>query len=298
MATLKVLNINTLNTCAGRRMASSKYVTIAIVVIMLVVGFAVGLVASPILLSQNVSQSTDPVWDQIQSSGVIKVGTDPSWPPYESLDNSGHIVGFEVDVANAIAAKLGLTIQWQSVSFDNIITSVQQKSLDMGVSGFSITADRLEQVRFTVPHSTTRGQVIMLQSKIDSMDISTISSINELKSLNLKVGTQDGTTEQQELLAAGVEIRSWNDFASAIQDMASANPSVDCVYAETPITSAWIAQYLAQGIDIGIIYDHAYYPCAFLVNKNAYTFAAKLDGALADLIASGELDTLRAEWHA
>ena len=53
---------------------------------------------------------------------------------------TNEIVGFEVDLANACAAKLDLTIQWNDVGFDNIILSVQQGQLDMGVSGFSITA--------------------------------------------------------------------------------------------------------------------------------------------------------------
>jgi len=276
----------------------AKILTIGLVVVMLIVGFAVGLVASPFILAQNAS-SSDTVWNNIQSTKVIRVGTDPSWPPYEQLDNSTNkIVGFEVDLTNAVAAQLGLTVDWQSVSFDNIITSVKQNKLDMGVSGFSVTPDRLEQVSFTMPHSITSAQVIMLQSTIDSKKIAALHSLEDLKSLGLTVGTQDGTTEQQELQAAGVQIRSWNDFASAIQDMASANPSVQAVYAETPITTAWIAQYHSLGKDIGTVYDHPYYPCAFVVSKNANTFLDKFNGAMAQIIASGQLDQLRAKWHA
>lgn len=276
----------------------AKTITIGLVVIMLIVGFAVGLISSPFIVTQN-NSSTDTVWANIEKTGVIKVGTDPSWPPYEQLDNStGKIVGFEVDLTNAIAAQLNLTVQWQSVSFDDIITSVQQNKLDMGVSGFSVTPARLQQVSFTMPHSTTRGQVIMLQSEINKLHLTNITSLQDLKTLGLTVGTQDGTTEQSELQAAGVSMRSWNDFASAIQDMASANPSVQAVYAETPITTAWIAQYLAQGINIGIVYDHAYYPCAFVVSKNANTFLDKFNGAMAQVIQSGQLDQLRTKWHA
>jgi len=276
----------------------AKKLTMILVVIMLIVGFTVGLVSSPFLAAQN-NSSTDTVWANIEKTGVIRVGTDPSWPPYEQLDNStGKIVGFEVDLTNAIAAQLNLTVQWQSVSFDDIITSVQQNKLDMGVSGFSVTPARLQQVSFTMPHSTTRAQVIMLQSEINKLHLTNITSLQDLKTLGLTVGTQDGTTEQSELQAAGVSMRSWNDFASAIQDMASANPSVQAVYAETPITTAWIAQYLAQGINIGIVYDHAYYPCAFVVSKNANTFLDKFNGAMAQVIQSGQLDQLRAEWHA
>ena len=276
----------------------AKKLTMILVVIMLIVGFTVGLVSSPFLAAQN-NSSTDTVWANIEKTGVIRVGTDPSWPPYEQIDNStGKIVGFEVDLTNAVAAQLNLTVQWQSVSFDDIITSVQQNKLDMGVSGFSVTADRLQQVSFTMPHSTTRAQIIMLQSEINKLQLTNITSLQDLKTLGLTVGTQDGTTEQQELQAAGVSIRSWNDFASAIQDMASANPSVQAVYAETPITTAWIAQYLAQGTNIGIVYDHAYYPCAFVVSKNANTFLDKFNGAMAQVIQSGQLDQLRAKWHA
>jgi len=276
----------------------AKMITIVLVVIMLIVGFAIGLVSSPFLVAQNTS-TEDTVWNNIQKTGVIRVGTDPSWPPYELLDNSTNkIVGFEVDLTNAVAAQLNLTVDWQSVGFDDIITSVQQNKLDMGVSGFSVTPARLQQVSFTMPHSTTRAQVIMLQSKIGSLKITNITLLQDLKNLGLTVGTQVGTTEQQELQAAGVSIRSWIDFASAIQDMASANPSVQAVYAETPITTAWIAQYQAQGVPIGIVYDHPYYPCAFVVSKNANTFLDKFNGAMAQVIQSGQLDQLRAKWHA
>jgi ABC-type amino acid transport substrate-binding protein len=75
----------------------AKILTVAIVVIMLVVGFVVGLVASPFILAQN-SSTTDAAWNNIQQTKVIKVGTDPTWPPYQLRDNAtGKIVGFEVD---------------------------------------------------------------------------------------------------------------------------------------------------------------------------------------------------------
>jgi ABC-type amino acid transport substrate-binding protein len=274
----------------------AKPLVMAIVVIMLIVGFGVGLISSPFIMAQN-SSTTDTVWANIQKTGVIKVGTDPTWPPYQELDNNSKIVGFEVDLANAAAAKLNLTIDWQNVGFDNIILSVQHGQLDMGVSGFSVTPDRLDQVSFTIPHSTTMGQVIMLQSTIDKYHLTTINSLDQLKSLGITVGTQDGEIEQQQLQAAGVSMRAWSDSASAVQDMVSANPSVQAVYAETPITTTWIAQYAAQGIPIGTIYSHSYYPVAFVVAKGSHTLLDKMDGALAQLIYDGTVDQLKAKWN-
>jgi ABC-type amino acid transport substrate-binding protein len=276
----------------------AKIVTIGLVVIMLVVGFAVGIMSAPFILPQNAS-STDTVWANIQETGVIQVGTDPTWPPYQMLDDeTGDIVGFEVDLANACAEKLGLTIEWQSVSFDSIILSVQQGQLDMGVSGFSVTPERLDQVSFTIPHSTTEGQVIMLQSTMEAKGITTVDSLEDFKTLGITVGVQSGNVEQQELQDAGVDIRTWSDSASPFQDLVSANPSVQAVYAETPITTTWIADFKVQGTPTSVAYKHPYYPVAFLVGKNSHTLLDKIDGALAQLIYDGIVDQLKAKWNA
>jgi ABC-type amino acid transport substrate-binding protein len=296
---LKLKYIKHRNRRAGEKKNMAKILTIGIVVVMLVVGFAVGLVASPLLMPQN-SSATDTVWANIQKTGVIKVGTDPTWPPYQLRDNvTGEIVGFEVDLANACAAKLNLTIQWNDVGFDNIILSVQQGSLDMGVSGFSITAERLDLVSFTVPHSTTLGQVVMLNSVMNAKHITTnLTSLADFKTLGITVGVQSGNVEKDELEAAGVDIRSWSDSASPFQDMVSANPSVQAVYAETPITTNWINDFKAQGIQVSPVYSHPYYPVAFVVGKNSGTLRNKMDGALVQLIFDGTIEQLRAKWNA
>ena len=276
----------------------AKILTVALVVIMLVVGFGVGLISSPILFAKN-STSDDTVWANIQQTKVIKVGTDATWPPYEMRDNATNaIVGFEVDLANACAAKLGLTIQWNDVGFDTIILSVQNGQYDMGVSGFSVTTDRLDQVSFTLPHSTTLGQVVMLNSTMAAKGITTLSSLADFKAKGIIVGVQSGNVEQTELQNAGVEIRTWSDSASPFLDMTSGNPSVQAVYAETPITTNWINDFKSQGIQVGAVYSHPYYPVAFVVNKNSHTLLDKMDGVIAQLIFDGTVDQLRAKWNA
>jgi ABC-type amino acid transport substrate-binding protein len=276
----------------------AKTLTIALVVIMLVIGFGVGLVAGPFLTPQK-STTTDTVWENIQKNGYIKVGTDPTWPPYQQRDEvTQEIVGFEVDIANAAAAKLGLTIQWNEMAFDDIITSVQGGQLDMGVSGFSIKAERLDKVSFTVPHSTTLGQVVMLKSAMTAKNITTVNTLADFKNLGITVGVQAGNVQQNELEAAGVSIRTWTDSASPFNDLSSANPSVQAVYAETPVTTNWIAQFQTQGIDAAAVYSHQYYPVAFAVAKNSQTLLEKMDGAIAELIFDGTIEQLRAKWNA
>jgi arginine/lysine/histidine/glutamine transport system substrate-binding/permease protein len=281
--------------CGEKKMA--KIITIALVVIMLVVGFAVGIIASPFILPQN-SSGEDAVWNHIQETKVIEVGTDPTWPPYQLRDSvTGDIVGFEVDLADACADKLGLTIHWNDVGFDNIIISVQQGQLDMGVSGFSVTPDRLEEVDFTIPHSTTEGQVVMLQSTMTAKGITTLHTLSEFKTLGITVGVQSGNVEEIELRDAGVDVKTWSDSASPFQDLVSGNPSVQAVYAETPITTNWINQFADEGISVGVAYTHPYYPVAFLVSKNSQMLLQNFDSALTTLIYDGTVDHLKAQWQ-
>lgn len=276
----------------------AKKLTIALVAIMLIVGFAVGLIASPLIIAQN-NSGTDAVWNHIQQTKVIRVGTDPTWPPYQERVN-GTIVGFEVDLANAVAARLGLSIDWVDSNFDNIITSVQGGQLDMGISGFSVTQDRLKQVDFTIPHSVSQSQIIMLQSEVEKLGLThkTITSLSQVKDLGIVVGTQTGEIEDQELQDAGVQRHAWTDSASAVQDMISANPIVQAVYAETPVTNDWISRYAAQGYTIQVVYNHPYYPVAFVVAKGSQTLLQNFNGVLTELIADGTVDQLKAQWHA
>jgi ABC-type amino acid transport substrate-binding protein len=275
----------------------AKIITIALVVVMLVVGFAVGLMAGPFLLPQSDS-STDTVWAHIQETGVISVGTDPTWPPYQLTDAQGNIVGFEVDIANECAKRLGLTIEWNDVSFGDIILSVQQGTLDMGVSGFSITAERLDQVSFTVPHSITEAQVIMLDSTKEAKGITTVNSLADFKTLGIKVGVQIGNVQQQELQDAGVDIATWDDSDSPFLDLVSANPTVQAVYAETPITTNWIEDWQSDGIQASVAYSHPYYPVAFVVGKNSQTLLDKMDGVLVEMLVDGTIEQFRADWNA
>jgi ABC-type amino acid transport substrate-binding protein len=200
-------------------------------------------------------------------------------------------------LTEAIAGKLNLTVEWHNVGFDTIIPSVQSKELDLGVSGFSVEAKRLEVVQFTMPHSITEGQIIMLNSTKTAKGITILTSLSEISALNLKVGTQTSTTEEGELLSVLPSnlVKSYTTYLDAVTAMKGG--LIDCVYAETPITSDWILEAEQQHQEpIVIIFRRPYYPVAFVANKDANTLVAKINGALADIIAAGELDALKLKW--
>ncbi len=275
-------------------MATMKYVTVVGIIIVAIVAFAVGLFASPIVLPPKPAEDT--IWNRVTDSGTIIVGTEPGWPPYEFTDAQGNIVGFEVDIMNMIADELDLEVDWRDMGFDAIILAVQAGDIDLGVSGFSVTSDRLEVMDFTMPHSITEGQIIMLQSKATEKGITMLESPANLTDYDITCGAQVGTTQADELGdLAPAKRQTYEDFLLALEAMKSG--TVDSVYAETPITSDWIRTAEEKGEPaIVVVYKRPYYPVAFIAHKDADTLVAKINGALAEIIASGRLEELRQEW--
>ncbi len=274
-------------------MATSKYVAVGTIIIA-VVAFVAGLFASPLVFPSE--REEDPVWARVSESGKIVVGTEPGWPPYQFLDEQGNIVGFEIELMEMIAEELGLEVEWKNMGFDAIIPAVQAMEIDLGVSGFSVTAKRLEVVRFTMPHSDTEGQVVMLQSRASELGVTTLESLAKLTDLGLACGSQVGTTQEEELNdVAPASLRTYEDFLLALEDMKRG--AIDCVYAETPITFNWMLEAEQKGEEpIIVVFSRPYYPVAFVAHKDADTFVSKIDGALADIIAAPLLDALKEKW--
>ena len=106
-----------------------------------------------------VSSNTD------YSNGKLVMVTDATFPPYEYYEGGdGKIVGIDIDLAQAIADILKMELAVQDIAFDSIVTSVQTGKADIGVAGLTVTEDRLENVDFTEPY-TTSTQVIIVRAK-------------------------------------------------------------------------------------------------------------------------------------
>lgn len=281
-------------------MAISRGVMSAVVVVTAIVALAVGLFVRPHLMPE---EEPETMWDIVQERGELRIGTDPYWPPYQYLDEEGNIIGFEVDLIEMVAERLDLTVEWKTLSFDAIIPEVKAKTIDLGVSGFSVTPDRLEVIQYTMPHSITEGQVLMLQSKAEELGITELSSLKELGDEDLKCGTQSGTTQEKELLdliSAGDissgTLKSYGSYAEALEAVKAEID--DCVYAETPVTSWWILNQTATEDPLVVVYRRPYWPVAFVANRDSDTLVAKIDGELAEFISEGKLDELKATWKA
>ena len=107
------------------------------------------LLAAILLLWQTVNVARDRVWDHIQTSGQWLVGMDPSFPPFEDLDEAGRPVGFDVDLTRAIAAYWGMEAQIEGIGFDGLVDAVQAGRLDSAISALPYQPERTQDVAFS-----------------------------------------------------------------------------------------------------------------------------------------------------
>jgi polar amino acid transport system substrate-binding protein len=278
-------------------MAYSRNVVVTIAVVA-IVAFIIGIYAQPLIFptpEEEPEGPEDPVWAGILESGTIRVGSSPDWPPYEFLED-GEFAGFEVELMEMIADQLNLDVDWIEMGFDLIIPEVQDQTIDLGVSGFSVKPGRMSVVQFTMHHSITEGQIIMLESRRDALGITEIDTLEELDALGLSSGVQVGTTQQEELLEkAPNALETYEDYLVAMEDLKRG--AIDSVYAEVPVTTLWIQEAEAAGEEaLVVFFRRPYYPVSFVAHRDADILVEKINGALAEMIAEGELDELKAEW--
>ena len=86
------------------------------------------------------------------AQGTLQVGSYPSNPPFEFKDDAGHFQGFEVDLVNAVAAKLGMTPEFTDLGFQALFAATASRRVDVAISSITVTPERLKNQDFTQPY--------------------------------------------------------------------------------------------------------------------------------------------------
>ena len=120
------------------------------------VAFILALVMMLSLAACGSSQSAEKTWeDELGTAGLLRVGIATDYPPYESYDADGNVVGLDADIAQLIADKLGVKLELVPMSFDTIVSAVAAGTVDMGISCFSYNEERAKSVLFSNTYMTS-----------------------------------------------------------------------------------------------------------------------------------------------
>ena len=217
------------------------------------------------------------------NAGKLTMSTNAAFPPYEMTTDDGGFEGIDVEIAGAIAEKLGLELQIDDMDFDAALLAVQNGKSDIVMAGVTVTDDRKAVMDFSDSYSTG-VQVVIVKEGSDV----TIDNLGEKM-----IGTQRGTTGNIYCSDdyGDDHVVAYDNGITAVQ--ALLNGQVDCVV----IDSAPASEFVANNAGLQILdTEYVTEDYAIGIGKGNTALLDAVNGALAELQADGTIDSIVAKY--
>lgn len=221
--------------------------------------------------------------EDIQAAGKIVIGTDGTFPPFQYFEN-GNLAGFEIDIGNEVARRLGVTPEWRPMAFDSLLAGLTQDRWDIVIASFTITDERAKAVHFTSPLYCTGGVVVSKSPDIKSAEDLT----------GKVVSAQTGSTYFQKARSLpGIKlVRNFASDSDARNAMVSGR--ADAWITDKFVAKLSIEKQPTRGMMIGdLLFTEK---VASAVKNNNDSLAAAYDKALADMQADGTYEKISNKW--
>lgn len=280
------------------------------IVLLTVVAVVAALSLSVILAGCTTVDMSKAGPEEIKEYGKLVVATSPDFPPFESLDKAGNVIGWDIDVAKALAEKLGVELEIQKMEFDAVLSSVAAGKVHIGMAGISNTAKRDESVDFSL-NVFDSSQMIIVRA-----DNTSINGPMDLagKTVAVQAGTignwlaemdedyaydfdDDGNVLLDEpILGAPKTVTKLSSGLMAIQQVK--NGQADAVILDKLPAKTIVEKLNAEGgnqlkiLDMSV-YDDAY---AFAIGEGNTALKAWIDEALTELKEEGFFEELNSKW--
>jgi arginine transport system substrate-binding protein len=219
---------------------------------------------------------------------TIRFATEASYPPFEAVDANNQIVGFDVDLANALCKEMEATCTFTNQAFDSLIPSLKFRRIDAVMAGMDITPEREKQVLFSTPYYDNAALFIGQKGKYTSID--------QLK--GKKVGVQNGTTHQKYITDKHPEINTvaYDSYQNAKLDLQ--NGRIDAVFGDNAVVTEWLKtndKLAAVGENVT---DKAYFGTGLgiAVRQGNTELQQKFNAALEKVKKDGTYDTIYKKW--
>lgn len=216
---------------------------------------------------------------------TITFAMEPTYPPFENTNEKGEIVGFDVDVANAICKELKADCKFSSQSFDSLIAGLKFKRFDAAISAIDITPERAKQVSFSNPYYDSSASFVAAKEGV---------TLENAKN----VGVQNGTTFQQYVAAKAKQYDSkpYSTLQNAILDLK--NGRIDIIFGDTAVLAEWIKSDKAVHFVGDKVTDPEYFGTGLgiAVNKKNTELLGQLNQGLKAIKANGEYQKIYDKW--
>jgi polar amino acid transport system substrate-binding protein len=219
----------------------------------------------------------------------IKIGSDTTYPPFESVDEDRQIIGFDPDLLAEICRRVNCRATFVTTGWDGIFAALAQGQFDAVASGVTITDDRRQTVDFSAPY-LRYGQVVLVR-----VDESAVTGVDALT--GKVVAVQTGTTNDEKASALHKDgkvgdVRRYETFALAVQ--ALLNRDVDAVIIDSYAADGFINVNAGRLKKVGEPFTSE--ALGIAVKKGDETLRQAFDAAIAQMVADGTLQRLYQKW--
>lgn len=225
--------------------------------------------------------------ERVHQSKVLRVGLEGTYPPFNFVDSNNKMVGFDVDISNEIARRLGVTTEFFGTGWSSLIGGLQSDKFDVIIAQMSITEERAQSVDFTVPYVVSGAVLISRDNDDRFAELQDISGH--------KVGVGIGTTfETVARTVDGADVRTYDSFQAYAQELATGR--VDVILNDQ-LTAGYNIKELKLPLKITssiLSEDHI----AIAVKKGNSDFVAEIDQILTDMISDGTYREIFFNWFA
>ena len=231
---------------------------------------------------------------KLVKTGVLTVGSDTAFPPFESM-NGSVAEGFDVDIADAIAKDLGLTLNFTSQKFDTLIPQLKAGgTFDIIFSGMTITPEREKEISFSAPYVDSNQSIAVVKGKFAQLDGNDAAAINTAFTGKI-IGVQSGTTGEawtKENLKGVKQIVPFDDALGAFSALNAGK--VDGVVNDLPVTAYLVkTSYTGDEIVAEIPTGEQY---GIGIAQSNPDLKKAIDDSLAKLKANGAYDAIYKKW--
>lgn len=243
------------------------------------------LFAAGMLAACGSGSSADPLAD-----GVLTIGTNATYTPYEYRDDDNKLVGFDKDLGDALAKELGVKAKWKDVEFDSIFNGINSGQYDVGIACISLTKERKQNFAMSDPYI---GNGIVIVSRTGDNEATTIDQLK-----GQKVGVQNGTTAD----SAAQDLNKNQDLDMDLQkydSMVDAFTSLEAQNIDYILTDKGVGDYYtALKPDVYKVTSDALSnePVAITCRKANTELRDKINDALDSLKEDGTYGELTEKW--
>lgn len=220
---------------------------------------------------------------------VVTVGSDTTYPPFETVAADGTIVGFDIDVFNAVCAVVNCVAEFQTTAWDGIFPALAAGEFDAVASGVTITEERGKVVDFTIPYFEV-NQAITTRVANDSYTLTDFTDAGSKLTLGAQTGTTNAMTAED--LVGRDRLSLYDDFNQAIQ--ALLNGDIDGVMIDDVIADDFVQKYAGE-LTVAIRGVESGEQLGFSVQKGDGLVDA-LNVGIEAIKADGTLDLLITKW--